>query len=159
MSSVFIIAEAGVNHGGDLELAFRLVDAAIKAKADAVKFQTFKAENVISIFSPRAEYQIRNMGESEESQLEMTKKLELKLDDFIKLKEYCDKFGIIFLTTPFDFKSADFIYDLVDIYKIPSGEVINLPFLEHKAGSPAALFIAAMKGNWVENRTTKREGV
>jgi len=140
MTNVFIIAEAGVNHNGDLNVAYELIDAALEAKADAVKFQTFKSENVVSKHAVRANYQSQNMG-GNESQLEMVKKLELKFDNFIKLKEYCYTKNIQFLTTPFDYDSADFISDLINLYKIPSGEITNLPFLQHIAtkGKPIIL--------------------
>ncbi len=130
---VFIIAEAGVNHNGEIALAYKLVDAAFKAKADAVKFQAFKAEKVISKYAKRAKYQKKNMADSSISQLEMAKKLELNDNDFIKLKRYCDNLGITFLTTAFDYESADIIYDLIKIYKIPSGEITNLPFIKYIA--------------------------
>jgi len=131
-SKVFVIAEAGVNHNGCLDLACQLIDVAKDAGADAVKFQTFKAENVVSKIADKAEYQKKTTG-SDKSQLEMIKKLELSFGDFIKLKKYCDKKEIMFLSTPFDHQSIDFLYDLVDIYKIPSGEIINYPYLKHIA--------------------------
>ena len=126
----FIIAEAGVNHNGDIELAKKLIDVAVEAGADAVKFQTFKAEEVISEYAPMAEYQRKNIGE-EESQLDMVKKLELTYEDFEELKEYCDRKGIMFLSTPFDINSARFLKDLgLEIFKIPSGEITNYPLLK-----------------------------
>lgn len=125
----FIIAEAGINHNGSLELAKRLVDVAVEAGANAVKFQTFKAENVISEFANMAEYQKKNLG-AEKSQLEMVKELELSYKDFEYLKKYCDDKGIIFLSTPFDIESARFLKDLgLEIFKIPSGEITNYPLL------------------------------
>jgi len=126
-SKVFIIAEAGVNHNGRLDMAYRLVDVAKEAGAAAIKFQTFKAEKVVSSKTPKAEYQ-KKATSSDESQLEMIKKLELSFEDFVKLKKYCDKKGIMFLSTPFDHQSIDFLYNLIDIYKIPSGEIINYPY-------------------------------
>lgn len=129
---IFIIAEAGVNHNGRLNLAYELVDVAKEAGADAIKFQTFKAEKVVSSKAPKAEYQ-KKATSSDESQLEMIKKLELSFEDFVKLKKYCDKKGIMFLSTPFDHQSIDFLYNLIDIYKIPSGEIINYPYLKHIA--------------------------
>jgi len=139
-SEVFIIAEAGVNHNGDIHLAHKLVDAAKEAGADAVKFQTFKAENVVSKIAEKAEYQ-KETTNSEESQYEMIKKLELSFEDFVKIKDYCDKKGIIFLSTPFDYESVDFLKSLVPLYKIGSGEITNLPFLEYiaKKGKPIIL--------------------
>ena len=139
-SKVFIIAEAGVNHNGDIRLAYKLVDAAKEAGADAVKFQTFKAENVVSKIAEKAEYQ-KETTNSEESQYEMIKKLELSFEDFVKIKDYCDKKGIIFLSTPFDYESVDFLESLVPLYKVGSGEITNLPFLEYiaKKGKPIIL--------------------
>jgi N,N'-diacetyllegionaminate synthase len=125
----FIIAEAGVNHNGSLEMAFQLIDAAVAAGADAVKFQTFKAEKVISANAPKAGYQKDTTG-SDESQLEMAKKLELDETAHIQLYQYCQHKGIQFLSTPFDLESIDLLYRLgLDIFKIPSGEITNLPYL------------------------------
>jgi len=136
----FIIAEAGVNHNGDIRLAHKLVDAAKEAGADAVKFQTFKAENVVSKLADKAEYQ-KETTNSKESQYEMIKKLELSFEDFVKIKDYCDKKDIIFLSTPFDYESVGFLESLVPLYKIGSGEITNLPFLEYvaKKGKPMIL--------------------
>ncbi|MFH1633111.1 MAG: N-acetylneuraminate synthase, partial [Chloroflexota bacterium] len=137
----FIIAEAGVNHNGQLKMALQLVDAAVIAKADAIKFQTFKAEAVISSTAPKATYQQRTTGASE-SQLEMVRHLQLSYDQFKKIKAYCDKNSILFLSTPFDHDSVDFLDNLgVSAFKIPSGEVTNYPFLEHIAckGKPLIL--------------------
>ena len=121
----FIIAEAGVNHNGDINLAKKLIDVAVEAGADAVKFQTFKAEEVISEVAPMAEYQKKNVGK-ERSQIEMVKELELSFDDFKELKDYCDEKGIMFLSTPFDIESARFLKELgLEIFKIPSGEITN----------------------------------
>ncbi|WP_077613993.1 N-acetylneuraminate synthase [Caenibacillus caldisaponilyticus] len=135
MNNSFIIAEAGVNHNGSLDLARQLVDAAVEAGADAIKFQTFKAENLVTKSAQQAEYQIRNMGNSS-SQYEMLKKLELSYADFKKLKQYCDNKGIVFLSTPFDFESVDFLIQEMQLktIKIPSGEITNAPYL-HKIGS------------------------
>jgi N,N'-diacetyllegionaminate synthase len=130
MSKVFIIAEAGVNHNGSLELAKQLVDVAKLANCDAVKFQTFIAENLVSKIAKKAEYQIKNTEKSAESQLEMVKKLELSFDDFRQLKSYCEQKEIMFLSTPFDHESIDFLASIgVEIFKIPSGEITNLPYL------------------------------
>ena len=129
-NKTFIIAEAGVNHNGNIEIAKKMIEVAKECGADAIKFQTFKAEKVISRYAPKAEYQKQTTGETD-SQLEMVKKLELSFDDFIVLKEYCDKLNIMFLSTPFDFESIDFLDDLeLEIFKIPSGEITNLPYLE-----------------------------
>jgi N,N'-diacetyllegionaminate synthase len=129
MSDSFIIAEAGVNHNGDIQLARKLIDAAKSAGADAVKFQTFKAESVVSKLAQKAEYQKRTTGTAE-SQLEMVKRLELSFSDFMELKKYCEEKEILFLSTPFDFDSIDFLESLeMSIYKVPSGEITNLPYL------------------------------
>jgi len=145
-SKVFIIAEAGVNHNGSLDLAYQLIDVAKDVGADAVKFQTFKAENVVSRLADKAEYQKKTTG-SDKSQLEMIKKLEISFEDFKKLKKYCDKKGIMFLSTPFDIQSIDFLYNLIDIYKIPSGEIINLPYLKHIAAKNKPLIMSTGMAN------------
>ncbi len=126
---VIIIAEAGVNHNGSYELAIKMVDEAKRAGADYVKFQTAKPELVISTFAPKAEYQKVTTGAAE-SQLEMCKAIHLPLTDYKPLKEYCDKVGIGFMSTPFDLVSIDVLESLdMDYYKIPSGEITNLPYL------------------------------
>lgn len=138
---VVIIAEAGVNHNGSLELAKRLAEQARNAGADYVKFQTFKAEKLVTLDARKADYQIENTGHAD-SQFDMLKKLELTYDDFRELKQYCDKIGISFLSTPFDSDSMDFLGELgIDFFKIPSGEVTNLPYLERiaAAGLPVVL--------------------
>lgn len=127
----FIIAEAGVNHNGDIQLAKKLIDKAVEAGVDAIKFQTFKSENLVTGYASMAKYQKDNIG-SEDSQFNMLKKLELSFDEFIKLKEYCDKRNIIFMSTPFDFESADFLNSIgVEAFKIGSGDLTNIPLLEH----------------------------
>ena len=129
-NKVFIIAEAGINHNGKLENALKLVDAASNAGADAVKFQTFIAEACISKKAPKAEYQNRNL-ESNESQLEMAKKLELNYESFKRIKEYCGQKNIEFFSTAFDIESLIMLMDLGQrIIKIPSGDITNLPFLK-----------------------------
>lgn len=126
---VFIIAEIGVNHNGDVDLAKKLIDAAVEAGADAVKFQTFITEEVIVPNTSLAEYQKRSYGEVLD-QFNMLKKFELSFTDFIELKDYCDKKGITFVSTPFDIKSAKFLRELgVEIFKIASGEITNFPLL------------------------------
>ncbi|WP_102273799.1 N-acetylneuraminate synthase [Cytobacillus massiliigabonensis] len=128
----YIIAEAGVNHNGSLELAFALVDAAVKAGANAVKFQTFKTENLVTKKAKQAAYQVNNIGE-ETSQFAMLKKLELSYEEFMQLKSYCDAKKIEFLSTPFDRESVDFLVDDLGIrtVKIPSGELTNAPFVHY----------------------------
>ena len=129
MSRTFIIAEAGVNHNGSMVLAKKLVDAAYDAGADAVKFQTFKAVNVVSKSAQKADYQKR-AAKTDESQLEMLEKLELSYNDFTELKNYCMEKGISFLSTAFDLESIDFLESLdIPAFKIPSGEITNLPYL------------------------------
>ncbi len=131
---VFIIAETGVNHNGDVRMALTMIDAAARAGADAVKFQTFRSEDVISRFAPKAEYQKRTTGMSG-SQLEMAKKLELDAGAYKHLVSRCRKNEIRFLSTPFDIKSIEFLYKLgLGMFKIPSGEITNLPYLR-KVGS------------------------
>jgi N,N'-diacetyllegionaminate synthase len=129
MKKVFIIAEAGVNHNGSIELAKKLIDVACEAKVDAIKFQTFKTENVISKNADKAEYQ-KQTTDKDESQFDMIKKLELNLDMHQELISYCNKKKIMFLSTPFDHESIDMLDDLgLNIFKIPSGEITNLPYL------------------------------
>lgn len=124
-----IIAEAGVNHNGDLDMARRMVVAAKEAGADYVKFQTAIPELVISTVAPKAEYQKETTG-SDESQLEMCRKLHLPLSDYAGLKQYCREVGIGFMSTPFDLVSIDCLAELdMDYWKIPSGEITNLPYL------------------------------
>jgi len=129
MKRVFIIAEAGVNHNGDITLAKKLIDAASEAGADAVKFQTFKAENLVSKNASKAEYQ-KNTTDANESQFEMIKKLELDLQTHRELIAYSKEKNILFLSTPFDLESVDMLHNLgLEIFKIPSGELTNLPYL------------------------------
>lgn len=131
MSKVFIIAEAGVNHNGSLELAKRLVDVATEAGADAVKFQTFKADKLVSKNAQKAEYQKQTTA-AEESQYDMIKKLELDENAHRELIRYCDQKKIMFLSTPFDHDSIDLLDGFgMPIFKIPSGEITNLPYLRH----------------------------
>ena len=129
MNKTFIIAEAGVNHNGSLEMAFQLIDVAVAAGADAVKFQTFKAEKFIAVSAPKAGYQKETTG-SDESQLEMVKKLELDETAHTRLYQHCQHKGIQFLSSPFDLESIDLLYRLgLEVFKIPSGEITNLPYL------------------------------
>jgi N-acetylneuraminate synthase len=128
--SVFIIAEAGVNHNGDIALAKELIDVAVDAGVDAVKFQTWKTELLVTKEAKQAAYQTDNTG-VEESQYDMLKKLELSYIDFRELKAYCDEREILFLSTPDEPTSADFLKELQNIFKIGSGELTNIPFLRH----------------------------
>lgn len=129
MRKVFIIAEAGVNHNGDVDVAKKMVDAAAEAGADAIKFQTFKAEDIVSQYAAKAEYQKRTTDENE-SQLEMIEKLELDTNGHKELIDRCRNKSIIFLSSPFDIESIDLLNTLgLEIFKIPSGEITNLPYL------------------------------
>lgn len=130
MMSVFIIAEAGVNHNGDIKLAKKLIDIAVEAGVDAVKFQTWKTELITTKDAPQAEYQIENTG-IDESQFDMLKKLELSYGDFRELKLYCDNKNILFLSTADEKVSAEFLKELQDVFKIGSGEITNIPFLRY----------------------------
>lgn len=136
----YIIAEAGVNHNGSFEIACKLIDAAVEAGADCVKFQTFKTNNLVSDSAEKADYQKDSTGEG--SQQDMLKKLELSYSEFLDLKAYCDRAGICFLSTPFDFESLDFLNTIgMPFWKIPSGEVTNLPYLQAiaKTGKPVVM--------------------
>ena len=129
--SVFIIAEAGVNHNGSVDLARKLIDVASTSGADAVKFQTFKAETLVAKNTQKADYQKQTTDESE-SQFDMIKKLELDVDTHKELIDYCQEKNIMFLSTPFDHESIDLLSDLgLQTFKIPSGEITNLPYLRH----------------------------
>lgn len=130
MKKVIIIAEAGVNHNGSMENAFKLVDAAVEAGVDYVKFQTFKAENLVSKTAKKAEYQIENTGNAEESQLKMLKNLELSHEQHEKIIDYCNQKNIKFFSTAFDLESLEYLKKIgLDVVKIPSGEITNLPYL------------------------------
>ncbi|UCC53536.1 MAG: N-acetylneuraminate synthase family protein, partial [Anaerolineaceae bacterium] len=126
-----IVAEAGVNHNGSPELALRLVDAAAEAGADAVKFQTFKADRLVTPTAPKAAYQIQATDKAE-SQYEMLGRLELSPETYSDLMAHCQKRNILFMSSPFDEESADFLEELgVAVFKVASGEITNLPFLAH----------------------------
>jgi N-acetylneuraminate synthase len=138
----FLIAEAGVNHNGDLGRALEMVRVAAEAGADAIKFQTFKSEALASRFAPKAEYQARNTGD-QRSQLEMLKELELSAEAFQELKRACDEAGILFLSTPFEEESARFLDELgVAAFKVGSGELTNLPLLRALARSGRPLILS-----------------
>ena len=139
---VFIIAEAGVNHNGSIALAKQLIDVATKANADAVKFQTFIAEEVVSTDAPKAEYQ-KQTTDSSESQLDMVKKLELSKEDHQKLMDYAKHKNIMFLSTPFDERSVDLLVELgVPLIKISSGEITNHPFLKYIAKKGLSIILS-----------------
>lgn len=130
---VFVIAEAGVNHNGDLQMAFDLIDVAAEAGADAVKFQTFRADELVTADAPKAAYQ-KVTTDAGESQHAMLRRLELSHDDHRKLLVRCDERGIQFMSTPFDLQSAQFLDELgVSIFKISSGDLTNHPFLRQVA--------------------------
>ncbi|MBF0521905.1 MAG: N-acetylneuraminate synthase [Candidatus Omnitrophica bacterium] len=132
---VFIIAEAGVNHNGDIRLAKQLIDSAKKAGADAVKFQTFKAENIILKNAPKAEYHIRTTGpDKTQTWYELLKTQEMSRQMHLELMAYCKKRGILFLSTPYDKESADLLDELgIPLFKVASTDANNLPFLEYLA--------------------------
>ncbi|ELY5426268.1 N-acetylneuraminate synthase [Campylobacter upsaliensis] len=130
MKKVLIIAEAGVNHNGNINLAKKLIEQAAKAGADVVKFQTFKANSCVSVSAKKAKYQLETTAK-EESQLEMIQKLELSYESHFELMKHCKKHGIAFLSTPFDLESVEFLKGLdLPYFKIPSGEITNLPYLK-----------------------------
>ena len=142
VNHTIIIAEAGVNNNGDIDLARRMVVAAKNAGADYVKFQTAIPELVISTIAPKAEYQKETTG-AEESQLDMCRKLHLPLSDYAGLKKYCDEVGIGFMSTPFDLVSIDCLAELgMDYWKIPSGEITNLPYLRKIAGKGGSVILS-----------------
>ncbi|MGO0141062.1 N-acetylneuraminate synthase [Latilactobacillus sakei] len=127
---VYVIAEIGCNHNGDIKLAKEMVDAAVESGVDAVKFQTFKADKLISKIAPKAEYQKTTTG-TKDSQLEMTRKLELSFDEYLVMKKYCEERDVDVFSTAFDEDSLDFLISTdMTIFKIPSGEITNLPYLE-----------------------------
>jgi N,N'-diacetyllegionaminate synthase len=145
--NTFIIAEAGVNHKGSLDLAKKLIDVAAQAGADAVKFQTFKADKVISVFAPKAEYQ-KQPSSAHETQLEMVKKLELGETAHKELISYCRSQNIIFLSSPFDLESIDLLQKLgLEIFKIPSGEITNLPYLRKIGGLEKRVILSTGMAN------------
>lgn len=142
MKHTLIIAEAGVNHNGSVEIAKQLVDAAVEAGVDIIKFQTFKAEKLVSKDAKKAEYQMRNTNDGNDSQYDMLKKLELSAGDHRELVDYCNKKGIKFWSTAFDLDSLDFLHDLgLGLWKIPSGEITNYPFIRKIAtfGEPVIM--------------------
>ncbi len=150
MNKTIIIAEAGVNHNGDINLAKKLIDAAADAKVDYVKFQTFIPEKVISKFAVKADYQKQNTG-TDESQLEMVRKLQLSKSQHIELINYCKQKKIAFLSTPFDLESIDLLKELgIKIGKIPSGEITNLPFLIKMAKSFNKIILSTGMANLKE---------
>jgi len=141
-SPTFIIAEAGVNHGGDMVIAKQLIDLAVKAKADAVKFQTFKAEHLILDNIQKAPYQ-KNTTDASETQFDMLKRLEVSREQNLELKQYCTDEGIVFLTTPFDEESLKEVDELdLPAYKVASTDTTNLPFLKKIAKKGKPIFLS-----------------
>jgi len=150
MSRTIIIAEAGVNHNGDIILAKKLIDAAKEAGVDYVKFQTFKTELSITKYAEKADYQ-KDTTEKEESQFEMIKKLELNKEQFVELSNYCNLKKVKFLSTAFDLESIDFLNELeMDFFKIPSGEITNYPYLKKIAQIGLAVVMSTGMADLVE---------
>ena len=147
----FIIAEAGVNHNGDIGLAYKLIDAAKEAGVDCIKFQTFKTEKVISKNTEMASYQKENL-QNEDTQYEMVKKLELSHENFKDLKKYCQKVGIQFLSTPDEEESLDFLVNelQMDTIKVGSGELTNYPYLKKIALKNKEIIISTGMSNLSE---------
>ena len=144
---VFILAEAGVNHNGKLNLALQLVDIAKESGADAIKFQTFKANKLVSKTAEKAEYQ-KETTDSNESQFDMLKKLELSYEDFQEIYTYCEKVGIEFISTPFDLESAELLNKLnVKTYKIGSGDLTNYPLLRYVAKKGKKMILSTGMSN------------
>jgi N-acetylneuraminate synthase len=155
MKNTLIIAEAGVNHNGSLELAKKLIDAAVDAGVDYVKFQTFKAEKLVSKTAKKADYQIDNTGNKEESQFEMIKKLELDEEMHKILIAYCNEKNIKFLSTAFDLDSVDMLDELgIDLFKIPSGEITNLPYIKKLASKKKPIILSTGMSNLGEIEDT-----
>ena len=143
INRVLIIAEAGVNHNGSIEIAKQMVDKAVEAGVDIIKFQTFKSEKLVSKAARQAEYQQRNIGKQGEGQLEMLKKLELSKQDHEELIAYCNKKGIRFFSTAFDMESIDYLHSLnMGLWKIPSGEITNYPYLRKIASYGESIILS-----------------
>lgn len=148
MNKTIIIAEAGVNHNGDINLAKKLIDAAAEAGVEYVKFQTFKTELLVSKNAKKADYQIKNQKSNDDSQYNMLKKLELAEDTHYELLEYCKLKNVKFLSTAFDFESIDFLAKLgIDFFKIPSGELTNYPYLKRIAKKQLPVVISTGMAN------------
>lgn len=148
MTKTLIIAEAGVNHNGDIEIAKQLIDVAAEAGADYVKFQTFKAANLVSKKAKKAAYQVENTGNAEEGQFEMLKRLELDSEKHAILIEHCKTKGIKFLSTAFDLDSIELLDQLgIELFKIPSGEITNLPYLEKIASKKKPIILSTGMSN------------
>ncbi|MFN4006525.1 MAG: N-acetylneuraminate synthase [Chitinophagaceae bacterium] len=142
-NSVLIIAEAGVNHNGDMQLAYQLIDAAVDAGVDIVKFQTFKTELLVNKQAKKADYQIANTGNHNSSQYDMLKQLELTEEQHYQLAAYCKQKGIKFWSTAFDIESVHFLKSMgITLGKIPSGEITNLPYLQAMAANFDTLIVS-----------------
>lgn len=147
MKKTYIIAEAGVNHNGNIDLAIELIRKAKEAGADCVKFQTFKAEQIVTQTSPKANYQLL-VTDSNESQFEMLKKLELKMEHYPILISYCREIGIDFMSTPYNFEDVDFLNSLgIDSFKIASGQLTEIPFLRYAAKKMKRMIISTGMAN------------
>lgn len=154
MSRTIIIAEAGVNHNGSMEMAKRLIDKAAEAGVDYVKFQTFKTENLVSKFAKKADYQRKNMTDSDDSQFSMLKRLELSPEQHRELISYCTHKELKFFSTAFDLDSIDFLASLhLGVWKIPSGEITNFPYIRKigKYGEPVILSTGMSTFNEIED--------
>lgn len=149
MNKVLIIAEAGVNHNGDIEIAKKLAQVAKACGADIVKFQTANLESLVSKFAPMADYQKQNIGQ-EKSQKDMLEKLLLSYDDFVELAKYCGEIGIKFLSTPFDIDSIKFLDSMQDVWKVPSGEITNYPYLIEIAKTGKKVYLSTGMSNMQE---------
>ena len=146
----YIIAEAGVNHNGDIKIAHKLIEEAKKAGADCVKFQTFKAENLVTKNAPKAKYQLK-VTDNKESQFDMLKSLELNYNDYKELIEHCKKLNIDFMSTPYSFEDVDFLMKLnVDSFKIASGQLTELPFLEYVSKNKKPIFLSTGMSSMTE---------
>ena len=149
-NTIFLIAEAGVNHNGDIKIAHKLIDRASNAGADAIKFQTFTANEGISDNSPLAGHHIKNVGKSI-SHYDLIKKLELPFNSFINLKKHCEDNGLIFISTPYDIKSAEFLIQInSDIIKVASSELMNYPMLQVLGDSKTPLILSTGMSRWDE---------
>ena len=150
-NKVLIIAEAGVNHNGDFDIAKKLVESAKEAGADIVKFQTLNADKLVSKYAMKADYQINNTDNG--TQLDMLKKLSLNKEEFIDLKSYCNECGIIFLASPFDIDSIEFLDSInIPFWKIPSGEITNYPYLVKIANTHRDIIMSTGMSNTSEIR-------
>ncbi len=142
MKPVYIIAEAGVNHNGDLDIALQLIKEAKKSNVDCVKFQTFKASNLVTQEAPKAVYQLK-VTDPKESQFEMLSSLQLEKSDYIELIDFCKEIKIDFMSTPYNKEDVDFLIDLdVDSFKIASGQLTEIPFIEYVASKKKPIYLS-----------------